>query len=122
MHHVHVSSVILKATTRRTHTDPCYYGWAVSWTTGREVPAQQQDAPSGGSSFVDVTLGVIVKAAAATMQAFRPDLEHGTTPANGTVNRGLSNNFDVKPAIALEQLHARGFQGTVIESMSLADK
>jgi len=41
----------------------------------------------GGGNFVDITLGVIVKQAQATLMLFQPEFAHGTTRLCGAHNR-----------------------------------
>ena len=112
--------------------DKSFYGWATSWTVSREVPnpattsstraglkravTEIVDAPpGGGANLVDVTLRVLVKNAAASMQAFRPEYQHGTTVTCGTINRGFANNFDEQPAQALLRLKDEGLLSRITD-------
>ena len=55
-----------------------------------------------GSSFVDVSLKVVIHQAIGTMMAFQPEQLHGTTKSNGAVNprmRSLSLDKYLMPGI-----------------------
>ncbi len=47
----------------------------------------------GGGNFVDITLGVVVKQAQATLLLFQPEYSHGTTRLCGAHNRLCTVTF-----------------------------
>jgi hypothetical protein len=58
---------------------------------------------NGGSSFVDLTLGVVVRQTKGTMMAIRPEFLHGTTKSYGGYNVGYSIPFSKRLGDAWEK-------------------
>lgn len=60
-------------------------------------PAKKENAnlwpAGGGGSFVDITLGVAVRQAQATLILFQPEFAHGTTRLCGAHNRLCTVTF-----------------------------
>jgi len=60
-------------------------------------PAKKENSDlwpdGGGGNFVDITLGVVVKQAQATLMLFRPESAHGTTRLCGAHNRLCTVTF-----------------------------
>lgn len=94
----HLFLLNTRSHSRWSHTDQAYCKYALSWTVDREViaPSRKRNlaAASGGASFVDVGLRVVVKASSATLTAFQPMHLHGTTSAQGGINRAITHTFD----------------------------
>lgn len=101
-----------------SHVDPTYCPFTFTFCTDRQVvPTPSLDAIScdrpdsklcasvsreeekdlwpdtRGSSFVDLSLKVVVKQERGTLMAFRSNFLHGTTLACGATNRGMAIAF-----------------------------
>lgn len=100
---------------RWAHNDPAYADFAFGWCVGRRLsdPSPQRTTrsqkrkvsevsinpvPDGGSSYVDATLGVVVRQAIGTLTAFRSDYIHGTTRAAGAHSEGVGITFSKRLA------------------------
>ena len=59
-----------------------------------------QGPPGGGSSFVDITLGVVVRQAQGTLLVIRPEYLHGTTKSYGMWNATIAISFSKRLAEA----------------------
>lgn len=93
---------------RHSHIDEAWLKWAFGWTTTRFVP-EDFDLPHGyGSSYVDLGLKVVVRAAPATLTAFQPEALHGTTFSGGAINYGLSMTATRRVRDGYEALIAGG--------------
>ncbi|PPQ82430.1 hypothetical protein CVT26_013349 [Gymnopilus dilepis] len=66
--------------------------------------ASVQEPPGGGSSFVDITLGVVVRQAQGTLLVIRPEHQHGTTKSYGMWNASIVISFSKRLADAWEKV------------------
>ena len=91
---------------RKTHTDKVSCKYAFTFNADRRFDSaacrhyqtrssmkSQAGPPGGGSSFVDVSLRVVVRQARGTMMAIKPEYLHGTTKGYGAVNSGVTIAF-----------------------------
>lgn len=128
--------------TRRAHVDKAYTPYAFTFNVHREilehepVPSApyglrsasmhrnlpppspiQCGPPGGGASFVDVTLGVVVRQTAGTVMAIRPEFTHGTSKGYGAQNSGITIAFSQRVRDAWKQamegkIEVQSFQGS----------
>lgn len=82
------------------------------------VVSPESEPLTGGSSFVDIGLKVVVHQSTGTVTAFKPEHLHGTTVSHGLANSILAISFsrrvgdawaeaaarDGKPVIAYEKV------------------
>ncbi|KAF8960534.1 hypothetical protein BDZ97DRAFT_1704149 [Flammula alnicola] len=64
--------------------------------------------PGGGSSFVDLSLKVVVRQALGTMMAIRPEFMHGTSMGYGAENSGVTISFSERIVEAWETARRLG--------------
>lgn len=104
---------LLTITYSWSHTDPCFSKFAFNLTAGREqletrTAKDKVPIPKyGGANFVDVHLKVVIVNAAATMFAFQPEHEHGTTVTGGTTNRNYTFAFSRRIGEAFAELEKK---------------
>jgi hypothetical protein len=92
--------VVLMVAQRRAHTDKNECVWTYGLTYSRieeqeptdrpHVRTNKYDVPAYGLDYVDFETRVIVRAAAGTMTAFRPEFLHGTTNGHRVQQQGVA--------------------------------
>lgn len=80
------------------------------------LPAPVLGPVDGGSSFIDVTLGVVVRQAQGTMMAIRPHHMHGTSRGYGAENSGIGITFSNRIKEAWEKADSGLIEVELVQS------